>query len=109
MNAVHATGVETTADERARIFEADAGSVAWRRWGPYLRASVICCSYREETLQLGLRLVEPWSRPNAGRDQQTVKRHLIACGQAHGLGFPIQTGGGDAESPLRTDLAAEGQ
>jgi hypothetical protein len=28
--------VETTAGERARIFEADAGTVAWRRWGPYV-------------------------------------------------------------------------
>src|ERR1700736_2478016 len=36
MSAAGPAHVETRAGERARILEADAGTVAWRRWGPYV-------------------------------------------------------------------------
>ena len=36
MSATSTPHAETAAGERARLFEADAGTAAWRRWGPYV-------------------------------------------------------------------------
>jgi hypothetical protein len=72
-------------------------------------ARVVCRANGEQALELRLRLVEPRPRPNAGRDQQTVERHFLAGSQPHGLRLSVQAGGGDAEPPLRIDLAAARQ
>ncbi len=72
-------------------------------------ARVLGRANREQTLQLGLLLVEPGPRADAGGDQQPVVRDLVAIGQAHVLGSAIETGGGHAEPPFRIDFAAARQ
>ena len=68
-------------------------------------ARITGCSQREDALERSLLRVEPGSRARTGGDEQAIERHLLAIGQAHLLGGPVEAGGGDAKAPLRIQFA----